>query len=124
MHLFESPQHNQPEVEGKPEILEGSVHRLVYHNTDNGYTVLRMLHNDREITAVGSTLGITEGESIRLHGSWVKDPRYGRQFSFDRYEMVRPALGLPWPVGWWIYLVKTLLRCWTTRQTASLKFRE
>lgn len=91
MHLFESPQHNQPEVEGKPEILEGSVHRLVYHNTDNGYTVLRMLHNDREITAVGSTLGITEGESIRLHGSWVKDPRYGRQFSFDRYEMVRPT---------------------------------
>lgn len=73
--------------------LEGTVERVTYSNSENGYTVARLLPaDDRElVTIVGNLASIAVGESVRLHGRWTSHPRFGRQFQVERYQVVLPA---------------------------------
>lgn len=73
------------------EKLEGTVKKIVYHNSHNGYTVLSLEVDDEVTTAVGNTLGVVRGEQLRVYGEWVNNSKYGRQFEFESYDMVRPS---------------------------------
>ena len=73
--------------------LEGTLERLTYHNEDTGYTVARLTPAGTayEVTVVGALAGANVGESLRLHGTWVTHPRYGRQFEVQSYSIKLPA---------------------------------
>ncbi len=74
-------------------ILEGTLERIVYANEVTAWSVVRLaVPGAREhVTAVGNLLGVQAGESLRLHGSWVTDRRYGEQFQVQSYVTVAPA---------------------------------
>ena len=92
MQLFNDNNRSDRVVaEGPEETIGGAVAKIIYHNPSNGYTVLLVDADDGAISAVGRTIGLSAGESIRMQGRWVTDRKYGRQFSFEMYELLRPA---------------------------------
>ena len=73
-------------------MLEGSVEGIIFSNEDNGYTILELITDQNElITAVGIMPYVGEGESLKIYGKWVHNPKYGRQFSVSSYEKIMPA---------------------------------
>jgi exodeoxyribonuclease V alpha subunit len=74
------------------ETITGAVERIIFHNPENGYTVL-LVQPDREgrcVTAVGAMPPVEEGQTLRLAGAWVRNERFGRQFAVERTELVLP----------------------------------
>ena len=73
--------------------LVGSLERVVFHNEDNGYTVLRLMPEGKKdaVTVVGHMAGPNAGASLRIRGKWRNDPRWGRQLHMESYEEVMPA---------------------------------
>lgn len=71
--------------------LTGSVEHIIYVNEDNGYTVLDFGLEEDLITACGVMPYIGEGDGLILWGSWVHNPKYGRQFKVEQYERDMPA---------------------------------
>ncbi len=80
-----------------PETVEGTVRSVVFHNDENGYTVLHVelpsgyaLRKLNEITVVGKTQAVWEGEDVKAEGRWVTDVVHGRQFKADTITCVAP----------------------------------
>ncbi len=75
------------------ESLQGAIERIVFHNPDNGWTVLRLsVSGEREpTTVVGSLAGIRAGETLRLEGKFLNDPKFGRQFRAHSFQTVAPS---------------------------------
>src|SRR6476469_6912240 len=64
------------------EVLAGYVERVTYHNTENGFCVLRAKargHRDL-VTVVGHAATISAGEWITASGEWINDRTHGQQF--------------------------------------------
>ena len=79
------------------DVVEGTIKSVVFHNAENGYTVLHVelpsgyaLRQLNEITVVGKTQAVWEGEDVRAEGSWVTDKVHGRQFKADSITCVAP----------------------------------
>ena len=79
------------------ETVEGTVKSVVFHNDENGYTVLHVeLPSDFElarppvITVVGRAQAVWEGEDVKAVGAWVEDKVHGRQFKADELVCVAP----------------------------------
>ncbi len=76
------------------EHIQGEVTRLVFRNEESGFTVLRLVLDNRldaQATVVGVLPFVTEGEHLRLFGHWKKDPKYGAQFQAESYETILPV---------------------------------
>lgn len=76
-----------------PEELRGEVESVVFHNDENGYTVLRLNradHPGETETVVGNIAAITAGERLKAFGNWIDDRQYGRQFRADRLQSDAP----------------------------------
>ncbi|HHY45737.1 MAG TPA: ATP-dependent RecD-like DNA helicase [Firmicutes bacterium] len=85
------------------EIVVGRILRTLFHNEQSGYAVIVLqptgeAHDrlydslsDDTITAVGYLSGVREGDEIRLAGTWVTHPKYGRQFKFTEHEVLLPS---------------------------------
>lgn len=89
--------------------LCGTVERVVFHNEENGYTVLRLVPDKAQpnapkvkgapsrtcsrdpVTCVGYMTGPQAGVHVRLGGRWVNNPRFGRQLAFESAEEIMPA---------------------------------
>ena len=57
------------------EVLAGLVERVTFHNTENGFCVLRAKargHRDL-VTVVGHAATISAGEWITASGEWIND---------------------------------------------------
>ena len=83
--------------ESQLETVEGTVRSVVYHNDENGYTVLHVelpsgyaLRQLNEITVVGKAQAVWEGEDVKAEGQWVTDKVHGRQFKADTITCVAP----------------------------------
>ena len=74
----------------KDERLSGMVERVVFRNTENGWTVLEVAAEDEFHTVVGILPAIEAGEYLQLTGEWGEHPRYGRQFVVQSYEHQLP----------------------------------
>ena len=79
------------------EVVEGTIKSVVFHNGENGYTVLHVelpsgyaLRKLNEITVVGKTQAVWEGEEVRAEGQWVTDKTHGRQFKAETITCVAP----------------------------------
>lgn len=72
------------------DIVEGYVEKIVYRNSDNGYTVLSVSGDGDEITCVGTFQYINEGEYVVLEGHYTTHASYGEQLSVEKYEIKVP----------------------------------
>jgi hypothetical protein len=64
------------------EVLAGFVERVTFHNSENGFCVLRAKargHRDL-VTVIGHAATISAGEWITASGEWVNDHPHGQQF--------------------------------------------
>ena len=62
-------------------MLEGMVTQIVYRNEANGYTVMELMTDDgEELTAVGYSPMLGQGERVQLEGVFTMHREYGRQF--------------------------------------------
>jgi exodeoxyribonuclease V alpha subunit len=64
------------------EVLAGVVERVTFHNSENGFCVLRAKarsHRDL-VTVVGHAATISAGEWITATGEWANDRTHGQQF--------------------------------------------
>ncbi|MDR1126146.1 MAG: ATP-dependent RecD-like DNA helicase [Deltaproteobacteria bacterium] len=75
------------------EEISGTLERVLFHNADNGYSVLRLKpHRGLDpFAAVGNMFDPQPGSSLRFQGQWVEHPRFGRQFQFNHYDIILPA---------------------------------
>ena len=71
----------QPESSTQ-EVLAGLVERVTYHNSENGFCVLRAkVRGYRDVvTVLGHAATIAAGEWITASGEWVNDRTHGQQF--------------------------------------------
>ena len=70
--------------------IEGTIEDIIFRNDDNGYTVAILDYKGTMVTIVGKLLAANEGENLSLEGEFVKNKKYGYQFSFSSYEVVLP----------------------------------
>jgi exodeoxyribonuclease V alpha subunit len=80
------------------ETFTGTVERITYYNEDNGYGVIKITPDTRmptvtardgTVTVVGVMPELGVGESAQFTGTWIDDPRYGKQM---RIETVTPIV--------------------------------
>ena len=87
-----------------PTTLQGMVESIIYHNQDNGYTVFTLYCEDRPLTLVnyqdeddktitctGHFPDLHEGETLKITGTFVNNPRYGWQLTVNRAEKTAPS---------------------------------
>ena len=79
------------------ETVEGTIRSVVFHNDENGYTVLHVeipsefeLAKNPEITVVGKAQAVWEGEEVKAEGQWVTDKVHGRQFRAETLTCIAP----------------------------------
>ena len=75
------------DVKGAKEEVTGTVESVVYRNEQNGYTILEVSTDKKElVTVVGTMPIVSEGENITVRGSYVVHSEYGRQLKADSFE--------------------------------------
>jgi len=74
------------------ERLHGVLEGIIYHNTENGFTVFTLGQEDdvEEITCTGFLADPREGETLEVEGVYVQNPRYGKQLSVSKIDRVTP----------------------------------
>ena len=75
------------------EALAGLVERVTFHNSENGFCVLRLKargHRDL-ITVVGHAASIAAGEWVQLSGIWINDRTHGLQFKANFLKATQPT---------------------------------
>jgi len=73
--------------------IEGILDRIVYFNEENNYTVARLkISGQKELlTIVGNLPSLHPGETLKLQGQWVNNPKFGKQFVVTSCLPVLPA---------------------------------
>lgn len=85
--------------------LQGKINRIIFHNPENGYTVLSITELKEEtenLTLVdaidlpdlkftGHLAAPREGDEYRFTGTWVVHPRFGKQLKFTDAELILPV---------------------------------
>jgi exodeoxyribonuclease V alpha subunit len=75
------------------EVLAGLVERVTFHNSENGFCVLRVkARGQREpITVIGHTAMISAGEFVQASGGWINDRIHGVQFRASYLKATAPT---------------------------------
>ncbi|MHB1666001.1 SF1B family DNA helicase RecD2 [Thiomonas sp.] len=71
--------------------VEGVVRSVTFHNQENGYTVFQLQSGVYESTIIGTTAGVSPGESARCIGTWQQSAQYGRQFKAESVHLAEPT---------------------------------
>jgi len=76
-----------------PVELEGQIDRITYFHEETGYTVARVRTSGYHdsITVVGNLIAPRPGEVLKMKGSWLNHPKFGRQFKVTSHRTVIPA---------------------------------
>lgn len=72
------------------ESIQGYIDHIIFQNADNGYTVMNLVVDGEELTCVGMLKGVSEGESIKAEGDYIKHPVYGDQFKITSFQSLLP----------------------------------
>lgn len=72
------------------EEIKGIVDSITYKNKDNGYTVIKLKVAKELLVVTGNMPFLSEGDSVKITGSYVNHPSYGRQFKCDICEVSMP----------------------------------
>ncbi|WMX15563.1 AAA family ATPase [Aureispira sp. CCB-E] len=76
------------------ETFIGIIHRVTYHNTETGWTVLKVnpmqsLHELRTVTV--HQANVFAGATMEFEGEWVQHPKFGEQFKAHKIIERKPA---------------------------------
>ncbi|MCL2357053.1 MAG: ATP-dependent RecD-like DNA helicase [Defluviitaleaceae bacterium] len=81
--------------------IEGQIEGVIFHNEENGYTVfslgiteseaLKVGADEDEIVCTGFLSNPLEGESIKIEGTYVDNPKYGKQLAVAKAQRVQPS---------------------------------
>ena len=73
------------------EIIQGTIATVVFHNSENGYAVLRLrCQGGDTVTVVGTIPLPAVGERLMVTGRWSAHQSYGRQFEAEFLERMLP----------------------------------
>lgn len=86
------PEHNNSRQDLE---LVGRIERVVFHNSENGFTVLKVGSDDkpRPVSVVATMFDPQPGRRVRAMGRWIMNPKYGEQFKAESCEVLLPASG-------------------------------
>lgn len=71
--------------------ITASVVNIVFRNTENGYTVLSLAYNNKNLTAVGTLPEVFEGQTLELDGEFTVNKKFGEQFKINEAKVVEPT---------------------------------
>ena len=71
--------------------IEGIDSEIVYMNQETSFAVIEVDTGEELLPVIGELYGVTEGEELRLSGSYTSHPKFGRQFKALAYERRLPA---------------------------------
>ena len=71
-------------------IITGDVEEIIYKNEMNGYTVAVIDYHGEYTTCVGKFPPLHEGSRVELQGEFVKNAKYGEQFSVSSVKTLPP----------------------------------
>ncbi len=72
-------------------VLEGTIETIVFRNEETGFTVLELDSSGELVTAVGELAEVSEGEQVKLMGSYTTHATHGSQFRAITCEVRLPA---------------------------------
>ncbi len=72
--------------------ITATIEGYTFQSRDNNFCVVQLQEKGKPglTTATGYLPGVPVGSSVRLMGSWNNDKKYGQQFKFDQYHLLRP----------------------------------
>ena len=74
------------------ETLSGTVEKLLFQNSENGFTVFVLQFNKTSSTIVkGYILAITPGQQVTIQGAWIVHPKFGKQFEAQQCTSLVPT---------------------------------
>ena len=75
------------------EVLGGLVDRVTFHNSENGFCVLRVKARGQRdlITVIGHAAMISGGEFVQASGAWVNDRTHGVHFRASFLKATAPT---------------------------------
>jgi exodeoxyribonuclease V alpha subunit len=76
----------------KPEVLRGLVDRVVFHNEENGFCILKVVPAGRQetVSLIGKAPRVVAGEEFEARGVWEPNRDFGPQFKSDELKLRRP----------------------------------
>ena len=82
-----------PRTSTQTEVLAGLVDRVTFHNSENGFCVLRVKARGQRdlITVIGHAAMISAGEFVQAGGSWINDRTHGLQFRASFLKATAPT---------------------------------
>jgi exodeoxyribonuclease V alpha subunit len=77
---------------GMAETLSAVIERVVFHNPESGWCVLRAQARGRRgiVTVVGHLPGPSVGEYLEASGAWARDPNHGEEFRATEMRSTPP----------------------------------
>src|SRR5579872_2603063 len=74
------------------ETLNGAIEKIVFHNADSGFCVLRITAKSHAepVTVVGHAPILSVGEYVEAQGEWHNDRSYGLQFKSTHLKIILP----------------------------------
>lgn len=74
--------------------LRGTVEKITYRSSDNGYTVFKIRHGKKEATCVGYLPAVNEGDTVTVTGTYSNHSVYGEQFNVETIDIAAPKTQL------------------------------
>ncbi len=72
-------------------IYEGIVEQVVFHNSENDYTVLKLRTTNGQISVAGFFPGVYSGFLLRVEGEFKNHPKYGQSLNPFRWRAALPT---------------------------------
>ena len=74
------------------EELIGIVDRIIFHNSENGFTIFVLQMPRAQTTIIkGYVPTLQPGEQVTLHGAWIMHPKFGKQFDAQSCQTSLPT---------------------------------
>ena len=81
-----------PRNTSKAETLRGLVERVVFHNEENGFCILKIIPDGKTspVSLLGKAPRVVAGEEFEARGVWEPNRDFGPQFKADDLKLKRP----------------------------------
>jgi len=71
--------------------ITGYVEDVVYHNAENGYSVIGLQCEGSRVVVVGKIHSVRPGENLDVTGKWAIHRVYGKQFQAEQFDRSMPS---------------------------------
>ena len=90
-HKIESLRRDFQLRNDKMNTYEGVVKQIIFHNSENDFTVLKLETSDAQISVAGFFPGVYSGFMLRVEGEYKTHPKYGESLSPFRWRAALPT---------------------------------